>query len=82
MCLCCAVLCLTLWTQHSIDIYIHIYIVCVYMCVCVCVWQPTTAFLPEKLHGQRGLVGCSPCGRKELITTEHSHLFYIPTSNV
>ena len=80
MCLCCAVLCLTLWTQHSIDIYTHIYIVCVY--VCVCVWQPTTAFLPGKFHGQRSLVGCSPCGRKELITTEHSHLFYIPTGNV
>ena len=23
-------------------------------------WQPTPVFLPEKSHGQRGLVGCSP----------------------
>ena len=22
-------------------------------------WQPTPVFLPEKLHGQRSLVGCS-----------------------
>ena len=28
-------------------------------------WQPTPVFLPEKSHGQRGLVGCSPwtCNR-------------------
>ena len=23
-------------------------------------WQPTPVFLPEKPHGQRSLVGCSP----------------------
>ena len=33
-------------------------------------WQPTPIFLPEKSHGQRNLVGCSPWGRKELDTTE------------
>ena len=34
-------------------------------------WQPTPAFLPEKFHGQRSLVGCSPWGHKELDMTEH-----------
>ena len=33
-------------------------------------WQPTLIFLPEKSHGQRNLVSCSPWGRKELDTTE------------
>jgi len=28
-------------------------------------WQPTLVFLPGKSHGQRGLVGYSPWGRKE-----------------
>ena len=28
-------------------------------------------FLPEKPHGQRSLVGCSPKGQKELDTTKH-----------
>ena len=28
-------------------------------------WQPTPVFLPGEPHGQRGLVGCSPWGRKE-----------------
>ena len=36
-------------------------------------WQPTPVFLPGKFHGQRSLVGCSPWGRKELDTTEHTH---------
>ena len=26
-------------------------------------WQPTPVLLPEKSHGQRSLVGCSPWGR-------------------
>ena len=33
-------------------------------------WQPTPAFLPEKSHGQRSLVGCSPWSHKELDMTE------------
>ena len=33
-------------------------------------WQPAAVSLPGKSHGQRGLVGCSPCGCKELGTTE------------
>ena len=33
-------------------------------------WQPTPVLLPEKSHGQRSLVGCSPWGRKESDTTE------------
>ena len=33
-------------------------------------WQPTPVFLPGESHGQRGLVGYSPWGCKELDTTE------------
>ena len=33
-------------------------------------WQPTPVFLPEESHRQRSLEGYSPCGRKELDTTE------------
>jgi len=33
-------------------------------------WQPTPVFLPGEFHGQRSLVGYSPCGRKELDMTE------------
>ena len=33
-------------------------------------WQPTPAFLPEKSHGQRNLVGYDPKGHKESDTTE------------
>ena len=35
--------------------------------------QSTPVFLPRKFHGQRSLVGYSPCGHKELDITEHSH---------
>ena len=37
-------------------------------------WQPTPVFLPGESHGQRGLVGYSPRGRKESDTTERLHL--------
>ena len=33
-------------------------------------WQPTPVFLPGEIHGQRGLVGYTPWGHKELGTTE------------
>ena len=33
-------------------------------------WQPTPVFLPGESHGQRGLAGYSPRGRKESDTTE------------
>ena len=33
-------------------------------------WQPTPVFLPEESHGQRGLAGYSPQGRKESDMTE------------
>ena len=33
-------------------------------------WQPTLVFLPGEFHGQRGLVGYSPWGCKELYTTD------------
>ena len=36
-------------------------------------WQPTP--LPGESHGQRGLVGYSPRGRKESDTTERTHRF-------
>ena len=35
--------------------------------------QSTPIFLPEKFHGQRSLVGCSPWGCKESYMTEHEH---------
>ena len=35
-------------------------------------WQPTPVFLPWKFHGQRNLVGYSPCGCKESHVTEHT----------
>ena len=34
--------------------------------------NPPQYFLPGKFHGQRGLVGYSPKGHKELDTTEHA----------
>ena len=37
-------------------------------------WQPTPVFLPGKFHGQRSLAGYSPWSRKELNTTEHTHI--------
>ena len=40
-------------------------------------WQPTPVFLPGESHGERSLVGCSPCGRKELDmtkATEHTRM--------
>ena len=36
-------------------------------------WLPTPVFLPREFHGQRGLVGYSPLGHKELDMTEHTH---------
>ena len=33
-------------------------------------WLSTPVFLPGESHGQRGLVGYSPWGSKELIVTE------------
>ena len=38
-------------------------------------WQPTPVFLPRKSHGQN-LVGYSPCGRKELDTTEQLYFHF------
>ena len=40
-------------------------------------WPPTPVFSPGAFHGQRSLVGYSPCGPKESDTTEvtwHVHL--------
>ena len=33
-------------------------------------WQPTPVSLSGKSHGQRSMAGYSPCGRRELETTE------------
>ena len=33
-------------------------------------WLPTPVFLPGEFHGQRNLVGYSPCGRKEWDRTQ------------
>src|SRR5574337_962316 len=40
-------------------------------------WQSTPVLLPVKSHGQRGLVGYSPWGRKKLDTTELLHFYFI-----
>ena len=37
---------------------------------------PTPVLLPEKSHGRRSLVGCSPRGRKESDTTERLYLAF------
>ena len=39
-------------------------------------WDPTPVLLPGKSHGRRSLVGCSPCGREELDTTERLHFHF------
>ena len=33
-------------------------------------WLPMAVFLPGEFHGQRNLMGCSPCRRKELDTAD------------
>ena len=40
----------------------------------------TPVFLPEKSHGQRSLVGYSPCIRKESDTTEQVNRHTLPSS--
>ena len=35
-------------------------------------WQPTSVFLPGKLHGRRSQAGYSPWGHKELDMTQHA----------
>ena len=37
---------------------------------------PTPVLLPEKSHGQRSLVGCSPWGREESDRTERLHFHF------
>ena len=39
-------------------------------------WRSTLVLLPEKSHGWRSLVGCSPWGYKELDTTEQLHFHF------
>ena len=38
-------------------------------------WQPTLVFLPRESHGQRNLVGYTPCSCKELDTTEQLRIY-------
>ena len=45
-------------------------------------WHPTSVLLPGKSHGQRSMVGYSPCGRKESDTTERVHLLSFFTPNL
>ena len=44
-------------------------------------WQLAPVFLSGKFHGQSGLEGYSPCGQKELATTEglstHIHCIHV-----
>ena len=42
-------------------------------------WHPTPVLLPEKSHGRRSLVGCSPWGREESDTTERLHFHFSPS---
>ena len=39
-------------------------------------WHPTLVLLPEKSHGRRSLVSCSPWGREESDTTERLHFHF------
>ena len=39
-------------------------------------WHPTPVLLPEKSHGRRRLVGCSPWGHKESDMTERLHFHF------
>ena len=39
-------------------------------------WQPTPALLPGKSHVWRNLVGYSPWGREESVTTERLHFHF------
>ena len=41
-------------------------------------WQSTPVVLPGEAHGQRSLVGYSPCSCKELDMTENSYLMSPP----
>ena len=41
--------------------------------------QPIPVFSPEESHGQRSLVGYSPCGHKELVVNEHTRLLIMST---
>ena len=56
----------------------HIYVV--FICHCLKHWRrnwhPTPVLLPGKSHGQRSLVGYSPCGREELYMTERLHFHF------
>ena len=38
-------------------------------------WQPIPVLLPGESHGQRSLVGYSPCSHKESDTTEHEYMY-------
>ena len=39
-------------------------------------WHPTPVLLPRKSHGRRSLLGCSPWGREELVTTKRLHFHF------
>ena len=53
--------------DRYIDIILQIYFTYIYMRRA---WQTTPVFLPGESHGQRGVVGYSPWGHKELDMTE------------
>ena len=42
-------------------------------------WQSTPVFLPGGFHGQRSLVGYSPCGCKESNTSQQLTYIFINT---
>ena len=44
-------------------------------------WQATPVLLPRKSHGWRSLVGYSPWGRHESVTTERLHFHFSLSRN-
>ena len=44
-------------------------------------WQATPVLLPRKSHGWKSLVGYSPWGRHELVTTERLHFHFSLSRN-
>ena len=68
---------------HSLIVQ-HYHIENSYMCLYTCLyiflrrrqWHPTPILLPEKSHGLRSLIDCSPWGLEKLDTTERLHFHF------
>ena len=64
-------------------VILQVFVYLFYRQQCVYVWRrrwhPIPVLLPEKSHGWRSLVGCSPWGREESDTTERLHFHFSPS---